>query len=109
MVALTVVLLAIPVHRRKAMAIDLMTLGLLGGIETRLVFDQIVRNRRIRLNELLGRVGEQLDEETVVHSLERLRNAGLIQELGAPLRDFNTYYVTADGLEASRKIAALGA
>ena len=43
----------------------------------------------------------------IEHALQSLKDADLIKEKTAPIEDFNTYYVTAGGLDAERKLRLL--
>jgi predicted transcriptional regulator len=83
------------------MAVDLETLTLLSEPATRRVFEHVVKNRSIRLEELMRQL--DIDRDHARTTLRQLQRAQLINEKGAGIEDFNTYYVTADGLAASRK------
>jgi hypothetical protein len=53
--------------------------------------------------------GTERNEETALREaikgpLKELKDARLIKELGSPVEDFNIYYITADGLDVSRKL-----
>jgi hypothetical protein len=89
------------------MGVDINSLVILNDPTSRLLFEQIVKNRAIRFSDLLTRVegarGVQLDRARAKHSLDRLNDARLITKLNSPVDDFDTFYVTSDGLEASRK------
>jgi DNA-binding MarR family transcriptional regulator len=70
--------------------------------ETRKVFETVVKQITIRFKDLVDSL--EIDEATVVESLDRLEKAKLIDESPAPLRDFKTLYITADGLSANREL-----
>jgi predicted transcriptional regulator len=42
--------------------------------------------------------------EHVENAVKTLKQAGLIKERSAPIEDFNSYYVTADGLNAASEL-----
>jgi len=88
------------------MAVDPITLALLAAPVVRLVFERVLKNRSIRFGDLIKQVEQvdpNVDRRQAKATLDQLQNAHLIKEKGSALEDFNTYYVTADGLEASRK------
>jgi len=66
------------------------------------VFMEIAKNRSVQFKDLNknGVANEQIEQAVTV-----LKEADLIKESPAPIRDFNMYYVTADGLNASRKLS----
>ena len=70
--------------------------------ETRKVFETVVKEINIRFKDLVDSL--EIDEEKVVESLDRLEEAKLIEESPAPVRDFKTLYITADGLSANREL-----
>ncbi len=94
------------------MLMDFDVLSVLANPANRIVLDQIVRSRSIRVGELLARLqqsgtsGTTVGREAVFDSLRQLKNMGLIEEMSAPVPEWTTYYVTADGLRASRKVGA---
>ena len=67
------------------------------------VFEEVVQNRLIRMGALLKRVEDVADRQSIRKTLEALKEAQLIAEKPSAVEDFTTYYVTAEGLEASRK------
>lgn len=73
--------------------------------ETRKVFEAVVEKLTIRFKDLVDSL--DLDENEVAESLGKLEQAKLIEESSAPLRDFKTFYVTADGLSANRELRRL--
>ncbi len=88
------------------MALDPTILSLLSSSPARLartVFDQIVKSRSIRFGELAQRIPDA-DPSGLRAVLQELKTADLVKELGSAVEDFNTYYVTAEGLEANRKV-----
>jgi len=86
------------------MAVDFATLSMLAVPTVRLVFEQVVKNRSIRLGELIERVRPKVDRENVEEMLRELKDAELIKEKGSAIEEFNTYYVTANGLEANQEV-----
>ena len=82
---------------------DLATLSLLSDPIARRIFEHVVKMRSIRFEELAKRVQPEVDRQLTKAMLQKLEQAQLISEKGASLDDYTTYYVTADGLEASRK------
>ncbi len=89
------------------MSVDITTLSLLTDIVTRAVFEQVVKNRSIQLRELIKKLDPVLERDVALTTLKKLKDACLIAEKSSSLTDWNPYYVTADGLEASRKIRHL--
>lgn len=77
---------------------------LLEDSEVRKVFHRIARERLVSfrdLSDLLDREAAPVRDE--LHGLLRqLVDSGLVEEQEAPIPDFNTYYLTADGLAANR-------
>lgn len=70
--------------------------------QTRRIFDQVVDQRKVQFKNL--RQTQGLDRDAVREKLSRLKDAHLIEESGAPIEDFSIFYVTADGLEAKRRL-----
>lgn len=85
------------------MAVDFGTLSKLTTPMVRPIFKLVVKNRSIRFGELARQVEPEVNREQAKITLKELKDAHLIKEKGSAVEDFNTYYVTADGLEASRK------
>ncbi len=86
---------------------DMQIFSLLSELPTRCVFDQVVKKRRIRFRDLLKQlesVDHPLDRGTAKEMLNRLKMAQLISEEVSSIEDWNTYFLTADGLEASREM-----
>lgn len=71
------------------------------------VFKAVVRQRSINFTNLKKVLGQGVDVNVIVGPLTKLKEVGLIAEESAPLKDWATYYVTADGLEAERKLSRL--
>lgn len=67
------------------------------------VFSFVVRQRQVHMKDLLDSLSASTSKEVVVESLSELERAGLIKEESASIEDFNTYYVTAEGLQADRQ------
>jgi hypothetical protein len=82
---------------------------------TRKVFDEIVKRRKVRLKDLTSCLSDDNStREDLVRTINELKNAELIEELGAPTRShqsvyegFKTYYVTSNGLSAERQLRRL--
>ncbi len=85
------------------MAVDITTLGILSDTETRSIFELVVKLKNARLDMLLKKLDTD-DQASVIIHLGRLQNVGLIDEKRSTLPEWNKYFVTADGLEAIRKI-----
>jgi len=73
--------------------------------ETRNVFDAVVKKLTIRFKDLVDSL--DLEEEKVSESLVKLEEAKLIEEFAAPVNDFKTLYITANGLTANRELRRL--
>ena len=71
---------------------------------TRELFELIVRNRRVKLETLIEKFGDKIDIETAKNKLNQLRKMGLIEEKTDILPEWNTYLITAMGLEATRRL-----
>jgi hypothetical protein len=67
-------------------------------------FRKILERRKASLVELAE--PGQIDE--VAQQMETLRSNNLVAEERAPAREWNTYYVTAQGLEVDRTLKRLG-
>jgi hypothetical protein len=68
------------------------------------VFGAVVKARHILLKDLWKTLKSDTEQSNVDQSLGQLQEAGLIQVEPGSLRDFNTYYVTAEGLQMDRKL-----
>jgi DNA-binding HxlR family transcriptional regulator len=84
--------------------VDINKLSSLAKPTARLVFGQVVKNRTIRFGDLVKQV-PAIDQAVAREDLRGLEQANLIAKKSSAVEDFTTYYVTADGLEASRKIS----
>jgi len=69
---------------------------------TRKILDQVVDHSQVQFRDI--RDAQGLDTESTRKTLDHLKDAHLIEEQGAPLEDFSLFYVTAEGLEARRKL-----
>ena len=93
--------------------------GVLGKVladaATRAVFEAVAKRRTILLRDLKRDLNSDLKSdlseepgnvstESVEHSLSVLKNADLIRERPAPISDFSTFYVTANGLNAAQAL-----
>ena len=90
------------------------------------IFDEIVRHRSVMLKELTASLGSKLQGKAVgsksvgmsfeepalktqVESVvSRLKAADLIEERSTPIADFNSYYVTSNGLSAEKQLRLSG-
>jgi hypothetical protein len=74
----------------------------------RLVFEYVAKNRTIRFSELFDRIKQvdpAISKDGAQAALAQLKSVNLVGEKKvSDVEDFNTYYITADGLEASRKV-----
>jgi len=86
------------------MSVDIAQLSVLCEPAVRNVFNEVVKRRTVQLGELvrLGRGGAT--RAGTRQLLDKLKDARLIAEQPSTLDEFSTYYVTADGLEADRKL-----
>lgn len=80
-------------------------LELLNNDLMRRIFYAIARKRRISMGDLLRTIDTPPEQAQKI--LERLKGIHLIEESSAPLREWNTYFVTADGLSAERALERL--
>jgi hypothetical protein len=76
-----------------------------------LVFEEIAKNRSVMFKEILASLGkkndlskEDLSKEKIEEVVHNLMEADLVKERAAPIQDFNTYYITADGLSTERQL-----
>lgn len=68
------------------------------------VFTEIVRKKSVRLHDLKSAM-HNIDKERTEAYLKTFTDAQLVKELKSEVHDFNTYYITATGLQAGRKLA----
>lgn len=80
----------------------------------RRLFERIVHHRRVRLKDLKSeiskddaRTADAADVQKVLDELERSKLIARVQEEPA-IDDFKTYYLTAEGFAAERKLRELG-
>ena len=76
---------------------------------TKFVFKEVLKNRSAMFKEIRESLSKKpefsaLDNSTLEETVRKLKDADLIKERTAPIEDFNTYYVTADGLTAERQL-----
>jgi hypothetical protein len=84
--------------------------ALLQDTAARKVLEAIAREKKLQFKDLSKTVQiEHLTSEDASKALELLKTAGLIGEETAPIADFHTYYVTAEGLSAERQLRRLKA
>jgi hypothetical protein len=76
------------------------------------VFKAILENRSAIFKELLASLGKKPDDpddrKQIESAVSQLKDADLIKERTAPIEDFNSYYVTSDGLNAERQLRLVG-
>jgi hypothetical protein len=80
---------------------------LLADRSTRTIFETVARERKISHKDLvqtLTRIAGVVSTNEISTRLDQLEEAKLIGEQGAPIEDFKTYYITADGLSAEREL-----
>jgi hypothetical protein len=85
-------------------------IAILSSKELRSVFKKIADLRKAKLVELAEDTEAPAGTdklEVAEKQLEQLRDAKLVAEEKAPFREWNTYYVTADGLEMMRTLKRL--
>lgn len=77
---------------------------------TRHIFEFIAKRRMAVYKDIRYAVEGGGDEhrrrpDEILNRLQKLRHAGLIEEQDSPItNDFNTYYLTAEGLSVERKL-----
>lgn len=86
------------------MSINFTQLAILENKQSLEIFKQVVKNRSIGFKELVSRAN--VTKENARLNLKELQAHHLIEEQvsSSDIDDYNTFYVTADGLEASRKV-----
>jgi DNA-binding IclR family transcriptional regulator len=72
--------------------------------DTRSLFETLASRKRSDLRGI--REGLQLSEDKATEILERLVKTGLLEQVDGPVPDFNTYFLSAKGLAASRQLSA---
>jgi hypothetical protein len=85
-------------------------IAMLGSKELLSVFKRIAGLRKAKLVELAEgtEAADGTDKlEVAERQMQRLRDAKLVAEEKAPSREWNTYYVTAEGLEMMRTLKRL--
>jgi hypothetical protein len=70
------------------------------------VFKNILEKRSVQFKEILSSKGlkEGEEREQLEGAVKVLKEAELIKERPALIEDFNTYYITADGLSVARQL-----
>lgn len=90
------------------MSVDFTTLVYLANNDVaRETLKTVFENRSIVQRDLIGRLKKakaQIDPEQAKDELKKLEKMHLVESTGSIIEDFNTYYVTASGLAASREI-----
>lgn len=81
---------------------------LLSNPAVNLVFKEILKNRSVLFKDIRQSLSGKFDVETehtkIEEAVQALVDASLVKERPASIEDFNTYYVTADGLTAERQL-----
>ena len=83
---------------------------LLSNDVVKFVFKEVLKNRSVQFKEIRESLYQKpelqsnLDNFKLEDAVKKLKDADLIKERTAPIEDFNTYYVTADGLTAERQL-----
>lgn len=86
-------------------AISDIPVDLIRDSKAREVLAVVAREKKTRYSDLLANHKEwQSDEPLTDEILERLKHLKLIGEKGASLKKWKTYFVTADGLKAARRL-----
>lgn len=83
----------------------------------RAVFSEIVKNRSVLFRDIRKNLLNNDDQishpsdidKQIVTAVKVLKDAQLIRETPADIRDFNSYYVTSDGLNAARQLSRFSA
>jgi hypothetical protein len=75
----------------------------------RQVFAEVLKRRRVIFKDLLQRFSDNDPNtshlrERIKSALFSLKEADLVDQSTAPLEDFNTWFVTAGGFDAERRI-----
>jgi hypothetical protein len=70
------------------------------------VFNVIVRHRDATFKDLAGLVSERTNvaSDQIERALAQLQDADLIKTSESSIKDFNSYYPTAEGLAAERQL-----
>ena len=84
--------------------ISLKTSNLLSNMDTRRVFEAVVQPRTISFRDLR----RNLPTQNLTQSIQLLKDADLIAEKPAIIGDFNTFYVTATGLNVAQALRSSG-
>lgn len=69
------------------------------------ILEQVAKNRFIRFGELLAKIKPSFDRGEAKRAVGQLKQLNLIDERESAIDDFNTLFITADGLAASRRLA----
>jgi hypothetical protein len=89
------------------MAFDPYVAAVLSDKVVQNVFGAVLKNRSMLLKDIKDEVGNVASKEDVLGAVQTLRNADLIGEKAAGIADFNTYFVTANGLGAERVLRSV--
>lgn len=86
--------------------------SLLSSTMVKLVFDEILQSRSVLFKDirdkLVSRGGPAPAKAEIEGAVKALVDASLVKERPASIEDFNSYYVTADGLNAGRQLRLSG-
>jgi hypothetical protein len=92
-------------ERRITMSGDPALTLLLTSVAARHVFAAVAKRRLISFKDLIRVITVATEDwEEINKSLEVLKQADLIKEETAPVKDFSNFYVTANGLRAERQL-----
>lgn len=76
------------------------------------LFSLIYKHKSLRFEEIEYKMGDSIEfedenekKEKIKASLKGLESKGLIKKKSSVIEDFETYYVTAKGLQESRKLS----
>lgn len=76
---------------------------------TKLVFQEVLKKRSVLFKELRDSISKNseaanAEKPAIENAVKKLQEANLIKERRTSIEDFNTYYVTANGLSAEREL-----
>lgn len=66
------------------------------------ILAQVAKSRYIRFSDLVKQVSPQADRPKVKDTLHRLIDLRLVDERKTSLEDFDTFFITPEGLKANR-------
>ncbi len=75
------------------------------------LFGALANNKSMQLNHLVGwirdKYNQDVSDKDVRDALYTLQKIELIKEMPSTIDAFNTYYITADGLNAEKQLGSL--